>query len=683
MPKMLSEEHREAFTRRLQEYVLQSGLNTCAVIFHGGEPLLAGAHLLAEFAAQLRAGCSIPVDVSIQTNGLLLTDEALELFEKNDIGVSLSLDGPKSANDKHRLTRKGRSSFAQTERALERLQKYPSIFAGVIAVIDVSTSADEIFEYFSRFKVPRLDFLLPDAHWLRPPPGRDQFSNVYEEWLVDAFDVWFDRYPHIPLRTFEALLDACAGLPSRTDAFGFGDVSLLSIETDGSYHDLDVLKVTKDGATKLIGNVIDTPIVEVACSPAIERHRRFLRKDGLAEVCQKCHIVEMCGGGALPHRFDENGFSNPTVYCNEMMRLVTYVKSRLEEHLSLDAIEAKPNQLPEMFALECFELAETSQPYLNWLREGANEQARDNFTTALQITIGDVDAKSLVGLNNLEKIAVQPGAIAWSNAVLAINHGHSLFTVDGLEITVSPEYLGFLLSTESDSKDTWHVGLNDLWLRVPFGKAITFENDDITALGQELVKQAMAIVHEWRPALAIEMLETCRAVQFIRDPKADPNKIVSFSDNSVPGVLYVSITQADGLIDPYDLADSLIHEHRHQKLYLLERYAPTVQQNSNQVISPWREDLRPPSGLFHAVFVFVELRRYWIHVREHGPERLHSRAVNQIADTDLNLKHAFITLEQCPLTQIGQSLVEILKLVAQEGNPIEFIDHDSTIPVAS
>nr|WP_263858866.1 cyclophane-forming radical SAM/SPASM peptide maturase YhhB [Shewanella algae] len=683
MPKTLSAEHREAFTRRLQEYVLQSGLNTCSVIFHGGEPLLAGAHLLSEFAAQLRAACSIPVDVSIQTNGLLLSDATLELFEKNDIGVSLSLDGPKSANDKHRLTRKGRSSFAQTERALERLQKYPSIFAGVIAVIDVSTSAEELFEYFAQFKVPRLDFLLPDAHWLRRPPGRDQFSNIYEEWLVDAFDVWLERYPHIPLRTFEALLDACAGLPSGTDAFGFGDVSLLSIETDGSYHDLDVLKVTKDGATKLVGNVIDTPIAEVARSPAIERHRRLLRKDGLAEVCQNCRIVEVCGGGALPHRFGENGFSNPTVYCNEMMRLVTYVKSRLEEHLSLDLIEAKPTQLPETFALESFELAETSKPYLSWLRERAEEQSRINFNTALQIAIGNVNAKGLRELNNLEQIAVQPGAIAWSNAVLSINRGHSLLTVDGIEITASPEYLEFLLSTESNAKDTWDVGCNDLWLRAPFGKAITFESDNVTSVGQELVRQAMAIVNEWRPALATEMLETCHAVQFIRDPKADPNKIVSFSDNSVPGVLYVSITQEDGLIDPYDLADSLIHEHRHQKLYLLERYAPTVHPNCSQVSSPWREDLRPPSGLFHAVFVFVELRRYWIYVREHGPDRLRSRAVNQIADTDLNLKHAFITLEQCPLTQVGQSLVEILKLVAQEGNPIEFIVNDSTIPVVA
>ena len=75
------------------------------------------------------------------------------------------------------------------------------------------------------------------------------------------------------MRTFEALLDAVVGMPSQTDAFGFGDVSLITIETDGSYHDLDVLKVVSHGATRLSGNVRDTPIADVAKSPNLASHR--------------------------------------------------------------------------------------------------------------------------------------------------------------------------------------------------------------------------------------------------------------------------------------------------------------------------------------------------------------------------------------------------------------------------
>ncbi|PNA00047.1 MULTISPECIES: cyclophane-forming radical SAM/SPASM peptide maturase YhhB [unclassified Pseudomonas] len=681
MPKFLCAEHREAFADRLAEYILHSDLKHCAVILHGGEPLLAGVQVLADFAFLLRQKCSIPVDVSLQTNGLLLTEQALETLAAADIGVSLSLDGPRGANDKHRLTRKGRSSFEATEQALIRLQRYPSIFAGVIAVVDASTSAQELFEYFNQFTIPRLDFLLPDAHWLRPPPGRNQDSGLYEQWLVNAFDVWFDHYAHIPLRTFEALLDVSAGLPSGTDAFGFGDVSLLSIETDGSYHDLDVLKVTQDGITRLAGTVIDTPIAEVAQSAAIAQHRRYLRKEGLSQTCQSCEIVDICGGGSLPHRFSEDGFINPTVYCNEMKRLVAHISYRLNEHLQ-NADEIIFADLPQSFDLAEFELAETAAHHLNELCEDAKSNAVKHMHEALQLFANDASAIELLSLPDslLERAAVLPGSIAWSNAALAQHRGHTLLAVDGQPISFDTQYLTQVLSLiqQTVPASDLKVGHEDEWLRAPFGKSIYFESSELTQAGRELVQRAMEIVRAWRPALATEILKACRAVQFVRDPSADPRKIVSFSDNSVPGALYVSISQGNHLIDPYDLADSLIHEHRHQKLYLLERFTPTVERTNAQVVSPWREDLRPPSGLLHAVFVFVELRRFWMHVRDHGPAELNSRAVNQLADTDLHLSQAFVTLQECPLTEMGQRLVGVLNRAAIEEQEQYELDHSNS-----
>lgn len=671
MPKFLCAEHREAFADRLAEYIGHSDLKHCAVILHGGEPLLAGAQVLADFATLLRQKCSIPVDVSLQTNGLLLTEMALDKLAAADIGVSLSLDGPRAANDKHRLTRKGRSSFEATEQALVRLQRYPSIFTGVIAVVDASTSALELFEYFNQFTIPRLDFLLPDAHWLRPPPGRNQDPGLYEQWLVNAFDVWFDHYAHIPLRTFEALLDVCAGLPSGTDAFGFGDVSLLSIETDGSYHDLDVLKVTQDGITRLEGNVLDTPIADVAKSPAIAKHRRYLRKEGLSQTCQSCEIVDICGGGSLPHRYSDNGFSNPTVYCNEMKRLVAHISHRLDEHLMSASEEDLPD-LPESFELTEFELAETSADHLDALCDNARSAAVVRMQEALELFGESANANRLRLLADplFERAAALPGSIAWSNAALAQQRGHALLAVDGQPIDLDTGYLEqvLTLAQEPIGDSGLHVGDEDRWLRAPFGESIYFEGAALGRAGQELVQQAMDIIRAWRPALAAEILKACSAVQFVRDPTADPHKIVSFSDNSVPGALYVSISQGDRLIDPYDLADSLIHEHRHQKLYLLERFAPTVERTTAEVVSPWREDLRPPSGLLHAVFVFVELRRFWLHVRDHGPAEQNARATNQLADTDLHLGQAFITLQECPLTELGQHLVGVLKRASSEGN---------------
>jgi len=671
MPKTLSAENQAGFVDRLAEYVAEVGLTRCAVVFHGGEPLLFGADNLVTFARAIRAATPAQVEVGLQSNGLLLTEAALDAFEAADIAVSLSLDGPRAANDKHRVSRKGRSSFNKTLAALRRLQRRPKVFAGVIAVIDPSTPPNELLAFFDAYQPPKIDFLLPDAHHLRPPPGRAEAPNLYIDWQRRAFDLWLDQYPHLPVRTFEALLDAVTGLPSHTDAFGLGDVSLISIETDGSYHDLDVLKVADDGVTKLGGTVLDRPIALVATSEPIAVHRRLLTREGLCEVCRTCAIVDVCGGGSLPHRYSANGFDNPTVYCREMLALVAHVQCRLDELLAKPA--PVPNRLPPGFDLARFERAETAGDAMAYLCGDARTVLTGEFLEALaSLEGGGARARSLVTAlrvldpNHLAEISLQPGAVAWQRARTAAAQGRAIHAIDGHPIEADSAYLMDLVERPASELPGLAVARSDRWLRTPFGDAIHFEDEGLAAQARPLVEQALGIIETWRPALAAELRQACRAVQFVRDPSANPEKIVSFSDNSVPGALYVSVWQGDRMIDAYDLADSLIHEHRHQKLYLLERLAPTVEGTDVMVVSPWREDLRPPSGLLHAVFVFVELRRFWTYVRDHGAVRLHNRAMNQLQDTDTHLAQAFVTLETCPLSPAGRALTAVLRAAADD-----------------
>lgn len=669
LPRLLSVEDRSAFASRLAEYSAEVGLKRAAVIFHGGEPLLAGAGTIVDFARVLRAavGPSVELDIGMQTNGLLLTDEVLDLLESERISVSLSLDGPRQVNDLHRTTRRGRSSFDKVEAALERLKARPDTFAGVISVIDASVPPATLFDYFAGHSPPKLDFLLPDSHHGQLPPGRDMDPGRYERWLIEAFDLWFDRYPELRVRTFEALLDSIMGLSSGTDAFGLGDVSLITIETDGTYHDLDVLKVVGDGASRLMGSVRDTPISAVASSAQIEAHRRLLSKEGLSQACQACEIVDICGGGSVPHRFGEGGFANPTVYCGEMKSLVAHVRQRLEGGLAAPAVEP-PRDLD--LNLVDYELAERSAPIVAELWDDAcraNEASLGRALTEIARAelAGPVLWERIERLSGEDRrrLAGDPGLTAWVRAFLAVRNGRAVYDMDGGGLTPDLSYLEQVLGEPFGGG--LKIGEDDLWLRAPFGASIAFDGAEIAEAAAPVVAEAMEIIRGWRPALHEEMVRICRAVQFVRDPSAHPEKIVSFSDNSVPGALFVSVVQGDRIIDAYDLADSLVHEHRHQKLYLLERRFPMTAAGA-LVVSPWREDLRPPSGLLHAVFVFVELRRFWEHVRDHGPERLRRRAVNQLADTDRNLAEAFETLRSCPLTPVGEALANLLRSLTVE-----------------
>src|SRR5690606_12128027 len=94
-PAAMPSEVVAATAFRLGEYVRSHDLSQVTVILHGGEPLLAGEAALAATISQFRATVppSCEVEVSTQTNGVLLTDNMLAMLDEHDVGVSVSLDG--------------------------------------------------------------------------------------------------------------------------------------------------------------------------------------------------------------------------------------------------------------------------------------------------------------------------------------------------------------------------------------------------------------------------------------------------------------------------------------------------------------------------------------------------------------------------------------------------------------
>jgi uncharacterized protein len=660
-PYRISDEVVTALADRVSEYVATIDLDRLSVVFHGGEPLLAGADRLAATAQQLQAaaGATCTLDVSLQTNGVLLNDAALTTLADAGIAISLSLDGPREANDRHRLTRSGRSSFEDTLRALELLKTRPDVFTGVIAVIDPDVDATDLFEFFDNHRPPRLDFLLPDANHVVPPPGRELDAGRYQRWLIAAFDLWFDVYPHLPVRTFDAILAAVTGKPSGTDAFGFGDVTLLTVETDGSYHDLDVLKVTTAG-TALDGNVFDTSIVDAARSDRLAAHRNLLTIDGLSDVCRACPEVAICGGGAVPHRFSTDGFSHPSVYCEELKSLIGHARQRLRAALRDSPSPRASSTDMDAYAGSGQPDHQALQPLLAVWRRHASDQ--------LIAALGGTELQSwatTLAPETLQRIATLPSVQLWLRVTEAAANGVELRALDGRVISADRDYARELPGFVSEARSWPAIHRNDRWLRRPFTAPISFLEDGEAAAAHDIVTIALQTVDDYSAALRDEMTELSSEIQLIRDGSAGADKFVSFSDDIVPGALFIGPYAGADLISPADAADALIHEHRHQKLYLLQRDTPLVERDRPPVRSPWRDDPRPPSGLLHAVFVFVELRSFWVWVETQPELAPPSKAHATVELIERRLEEAWPTLAACALTNAGHELVAALRQRAE------------------
>lgn len=56
--------------------------------------------------------------------------------------------------------------------------------------------------------------------------------------------------------------------------------------------------------------------------------------ENLCNKCQNCSLEEVCGSGYIAHRFSEtNGFDNPTVYCEDLAKIICHIQNKLFDEL--------------------------------------------------------------------------------------------------------------------------------------------------------------------------------------------------------------------------------------------------------------------------------------------------------------------------------------------------------------
>jgi uncharacterized protein len=326
---------------RIAEHAEQHRLARVEVGLHGGEPLLAGSSAFVGVAAELeqRLPPTTAWSLAVQTNGVLLTDDFLDVLVAHRVRVGVSLDGTQESHDRHRRYRGGRSSYEQVRRGIQRLagERYRSLFAGLVSVIDVDEDPVETYEALLEFGPPRIDFLLPHGNWTARPPGRveDPGDVTYGRWLMAVFDRWYDApSQETEVRLFAEIINLVLGGESRTESVGLSPVALITVNTDGSLEQVDTLRSAYSGASATGLNVLTSAFDDVLRHPSVVARQIGLA--ALADTCQQCEIRRICGGGHYAHRYRQGeGFRNPSVYCPDLTVLINHIAARVRT--SLDA----------------------------------------------------------------------------------------------------------------------------------------------------------------------------------------------------------------------------------------------------------------------------------------------------------------------------------------------------------
>lgn len=328
-PKFIDSETTKNFATKMLSHLKANNTENLLIVIHGGEPLMMKKNDFENFikAFDTITENNINVRFSMQTNAILLDDEWCDLFKKYDIKVGVSLDGSKEENDKFRVDKKGKGTYDLVINGINVLKRN-QLRTGILSVMNLNSDPIEYYEHFKSLNLTSVDILLLDSNY----DSKEFLSEekmTPSEWYIKIFDRWFNEDKQkFKIRFFDMIIKEILGEEQELDSLGIHENNVLVLETNGDLEAVDVLKACGDSFTKNGININTHEIDEVSKSELIEVY--YNSGKYLSKKCLACPVQSICGGGYLPHRYSsENGFNNPTIYCDDLLKIITHIQNNV------------------------------------------------------------------------------------------------------------------------------------------------------------------------------------------------------------------------------------------------------------------------------------------------------------------------------------------------------------------
>ncbi len=312
---------------RLFEQVFSSGwaCPEITIVWHAGEPLVVPPSFYeAAFQTIERLR---PADVRVkhafQTNGMLIDDTWCGFFRKWDVGIGVSLDGPRELHDLNRKTRSGRGTFDQTIAGIRRLREQQLPFH-VISVLSARSLGmpQELLDFYLSEGIDQVCFNIEESEG-------DHVSGLFEDGaLRDRYGSFLDTFWRAARRSgrvrFVREIDLALprifrpeGAPTRN--IQVEPLAMLNVDSHGNVStfspELLGLK-NADYGDYLLGNINFQTLPELYAACLGSQLYRDIA-EGVNACRASCDYYSVCGGGAPANKFFENGSfaSTTTAYC--------------------------------------------------------------------------------------------------------------------------------------------------------------------------------------------------------------------------------------------------------------------------------------------------------------------------------------------------------------------------------
>ncbi len=335
-PKFMSRDTIVASAEQLGQIANNQGYKF-SIVLHGGEPFLLGSSGLDFLLKTLREYLDGGFTISIQTNGVLITKEILDICSIYKVSVAVSIDGPKHVHDKSRIGHNGKGSFEQVLEGIKILKSHRDsefLFAGLLSVIDPESDPVEVYQFFKEIGCPSVDFLYRDGNHSKLPDGKISFhSTEYGRWMSVLLSEYLKDETPIKIRVLDDMLKVLLGGSVSKEGMGLTDFGIIIVDTDGTITKNDTLKSSFNGADRFLStiNIKDRNLNDFLESKEFADYKQIQRPS--SNLCLSCEFLNVCGGGMVLNRWkDGSSFDNPSIYCEDQKLLTRSMIDYLKQY---------------------------------------------------------------------------------------------------------------------------------------------------------------------------------------------------------------------------------------------------------------------------------------------------------------------------------------------------------------
>ena len=190
MSKEVADKAIEYFIRQMKNSGLDTEENQATVIFYGGEPLM--NYPMLEYIAnrfnELRdiEKCVKNMDMTIVTNGLLLTDEKILKLKELGVGIGISVDGFTEEENQMRVDLAGNTVF---NKILQKIQRCRELGADISLSVTLSEETikhkDHILKLVNEYGIRSFGFniMMSSSNFL----VSDEYNEAASQFIIDVF----------------------------------------------------------------------------------------------------------------------------------------------------------------------------------------------------------------------------------------------------------------------------------------------------------------------------------------------------------------------------------------------------------------------------------------------------------------------------------------------------------------